>query len=145
MTPLELIQIGLLICGILSLFIAGIQDKKNRIAPAIYLTPTLIGMGIWIPLGVLALVITFIGIIFWKDKWNEKLGLADVLLYLTFLIGLFSSVTLIGVILINLFIFFDLVIQKKVYTKEPVPMVWMAAKATFLALLVLFLLGLIYG
>lgn len=141
MNPPELftyLQLGIFILGVLTILIAGYQDKKTRTAPAIYLTPTLIGFGLNIGLGLIGLIITIITIFFWKEKWNETFGLADALLYVAIFMCLTNPITLLFVIPINVGVIIELTILKN----AKVPLIWVYAKwiTIILILAVLFLL-----
>lgn len=126
MIQFEHLQLGIFIIGIISILVAGLQDKKSRLAPAIYITPTLIGFGLHPLLGVIGLVGTMLAITFYKNDWNEKLGLADLLLYFTLLLTLFNPITLMfTTLLIGCFIIDLLWIQK---TTTNAPLIWIFSK-----------------
>ena len=120
------LQIGMFIIGVITILIAGLQDKKNRIAPAIYLTPTLIGFAINPFLGLAGLVLTITSLFLWKDQWNKKLGLADALLFLTILFTLFNPLTLVFAMLITTTFLIDLLFIQK--TMNNAPIIWIFAK-----------------
>jgi hypothetical protein len=119
MIQFEYLQLAIFLIGIISIIIAGYQDKKNRLAPAIYVTPTLIGFGINPLLGVVGLVGTMLALVFYKESWNEKLGLADLLLFYTLILAMFNPVTLIFVLLITGAFIVDLLWIQKTTINAP--------------------------
>ncbi len=126
MQVIELIQLGTLIVGVISILVAGLQDKKNRLAPAIYLSPALIGFAINPLLGLIGVIGTTAALFLWKDEWNKKVGLADVLLFFTLFLSLANMITLTITLLTSACVYLDLMyLQKK---NEPQPIVWIFAK-----------------
>ena len=129
MSPEEIfsyLQLAIFILGVLTILIAGLQDKKTRRAPAIYFTPTMIGFGINPFLGLIGLIGTITALFFWKDEWNQKIGLADALLFFTLLICMCNPLTLIFATLITAAFLTDLIwIQKR---RSEAPLIYIFAK-----------------
>jgi len=135
------IQLAIFILGVFTILIAGVQDKKSRLAPAIYYSPTLIGFGLNPYLGVVGLVLTMLGLFFWKEKWNESFGLADALLGLSVLFCCLNINTLYFVLPITAGVLLELIFLRNI--KEKQPLVWLYAKWIFIifALFIMFSLA----
>jgi hypothetical protein len=127
---------------VLSILIAGYQDKKTRIAPAIYLSPTLIGFGLNPMLGLIGLIFTMLGLFLWKDSWNEVFGLADALFFLCILFCCLNPNTLFFVFPISVAVVLELVLRK---SKDKVPLVWVYAKWILITLVLFVILMLLKG
>lgn len=119
------LQIVLFILGVFTIVIAGVQDRKTRLAPAIYLSPTLIGFGLNPYLGLIGLVLTMISLFLWKDEWNESFGLADALLFLSVIMCTLNLNTVFFVIAITAGVMFELLLKKR---EGKQPLVWLYAK-----------------
>ncbi|MEI7961179.1 MAG: hypothetical protein WCI04_02485 [archaeon] len=126
MTSFEYLQITIFAIGILTIIIAGLQDKKNRLAPAIYATPALIGFAINPQLGIIGGTIAILLILIYKEEWNKKIGLADTLLFLTLLLALFNPITLAFTILLSTCFLIDLILIQKPNTN--LPLIWIFSK-----------------
>jgi hypothetical protein len=124
------LQLAIFILGVFTILIAGVQDKKSRLAPAIYYSPTLIGFGLNPYLGVVGLVLTMLGLFFWKEKWNESFGLADALLGLAVLFCCLNINTLYFVLPITAGVLIELIFWRKFNEKQP--LVWLYAKWIFI-------------
>ena len=134
MNPLDFfsyIQLTIFILGVLTILIAGYQDKKSRLAPAIYFSPTLIGFGLNPLLGLVGMVGTMIALFLWKDSWNEKIGLADALLFFVIIMCVTNLVTIMFTSIIVLGVLFELLLLKK----EKQPLVWLTAKWILITLI----------
>lgn len=125
------IQLVIFVLGVITILIAGYQDKKSRLAPAIYFSPTLIGFGLNPLLGLVGLVGTMIGLFFWKDSWNEKIGLADALLFFVIIMCVTNLTTIMFASIITMGVLFELLLLKK----EKQPLVWLTAKWILITLI----------
>jgi hypothetical protein len=94
----------------------------------------LIGFGLNPILGLIGLVGTMLGLFFWKDEWNEKVGLADALLFLTILLCLTNLVTIMFASLITMGVLFELLFLKH---RDKQPLVWITAKWILIMLVLL--------
>jgi hypothetical protein len=136
------LQLIIFILGTFIIVIAGFQDRKSRLAPAIYFAPTLIGFGLNIYLGVVGLVLTMLGLFFWKDEWNKSFGLADALLFLCLLMSMLSTFVLPFTIVITSGVLIELFLNK---SKEKVPLVWLYAKWICITFTIFMLLSIAIG
>jgi len=136
------LQLAIFILGVLSILIAGYQDKKTRIAPAIYLSPTLIGFGLNPLLGLVGFGLTIFGLFFWKDKWNEVFGFADALFFLCILFCCLNLNTLFFVLPISVGVVLELFLRK---SKDKVPLVWVYAKWILITLVLFVITMLLKG
>jgi len=121
-------NIFFLVIGIASILIAGWEDKKNRLAPAIYASPLLIGFALDPMLGLIGAAGTFLIYKSWQDKWDEHFGMADLILLFTLIIALFNPFTFIASVFICILMLIDI----KFFQKEKeLPLIWIAAKWIF--------------
>jgi hypothetical protein len=104
------------------------------------LSPTLIGFGLNIGLGLIGLIITVLAIVFWKESWNKTFGLADALLYLTLFMCLSNQNTILLVLPVLTGVVAELFFLKKM--DDEVPLIWIYSKwiAIMLILTVFYLL-----
>lgn len=120
-----LLQNLALVLGIVSLIVAGWQDKQNRIAPAIYFSPTLFGFAFNPILGLIGLILTIVFYKFWSEEHDKYVGLGDVLLLFSVIFALFNAFTSWIMIVTLIFTAIDLI----VFTKEQkVALIWVLTK-----------------
>lgn len=121
-------NIFFLVIGIASILIAGYEDKKNRLAPAIYASPLLIGFALNPMLGLIGAVGTFIIYKAWQEKWDKYFGMADLILLFTLIIALFNPFTFVASVFVCILMLIDI----KFFQKEKeLPLIWIAAKWIF--------------
>ena len=120
-----LLQNLALVFGVMSLIVAGWQDKNSRIAPAIYLTPTLFGFAYNPLMGLFGLILTICLYKFWTDEHNKYIGLGDVLLTLSVFFAIFNSLVSVLFITVLFFVVIELIILSK---EQKVPVIWVLTK-----------------
>ena len=120
-----LLQNVALVFGVVSLIVAGWQDKHTRIAPAIYFSPILFGFAFNPLMGLIGLILTIVLYKFWSEEYDKYVGLGDVLLLISVIFALINAFTSWIMIATLVFTLIDL----KVFTKElKIPLIWVLTK-----------------
>lgn len=93
-----LLQNVALVLGVVSLIVAGWQDKHTRIAPAIFAAPFFIALSINLFLGLIVGFLSIILVFLWDNKYNSliKMGLGDVFFYIFTILLFFTPLLLIN-------------------------------------------------
>jgi hypothetical protein len=120
-----LLQNVALVFGVVSLIVAGWQDKLTRIAPAIYFSPILLGFAFNPLMGLVGLILTIVLYKFWGEEYDKYVGLGDVLLLISVIFALINAFTSWIMIVTLVFTLIDL----KVFIKElKIPLIWVLTK-----------------